>query len=194
MRSLDHICHVQTAASSLQGTKQTSIPKPEQNQNGGTGIWTDRASHGCVGRVRRKSSDRRRTEVRPWRLSASGSLCVHECVRQSVRVLGITDYLLDWGIGDSSSVRGPAERRGGRWVTPSRDLGARHGASSWAVATGGGRCRYAVLAVPCRRAAAVPGRGQRKTRSGLWWPTTDELWRPAGLLAPMGRLSCEFRF
>jgi hypothetical protein len=68
--------------------------------------------------------------VRPWRLSASGSLCVHECVRQSVRVLGITDYLLDWGIGDSSSVRGPAERRGGRRVTPSRDLGARHGASS----------------------------------------------------------------
>jgi hypothetical protein len=55
----------------------------------------------------------------------------------------------------------------------------------WRLAVGRGG--HAVLAVPCGRATAVPGRGQRKTGSGLWWPTTDGLWWPVGLLAPMGR-------
>jgi hypothetical protein len=68
--------------------------------------------------------------VRPWRLGVSGSGCVHECTHGHKARLGITDYLLDWGLGGSASVRGPAERRGGRRVTPSRDLGARHGAPS----------------------------------------------------------------
>jgi hypothetical protein len=132
--------------------------------------------------------------VRPWWLGASGSGCVHECIHGHKVRLGIRDYRLLTGLGPwgSASVRGPAERRGGRRVTPSRDLGARHGAPSgrlcrgeWRLAVGDGG--YAVLAVPCGR-AAVPGRGRRKTGSGLWWPTADGLWWPAGLLAPMGRL------
>ena len=108
--------------------------------------------------------------VRPWRLKFPLEWvrpCVHGgWVRpaEGARIdghkarLGITDYLLDWGLGGSASVRGlhvqpsrEERRKMSHAVSPSRDLGARHGATGdwrWAVAAG------ARLLAVCRRGAA----------------------------------------
>jgi hypothetical protein len=175
-----------------------------------------RKSSGCVRRARWKSSGMRRTRVRlcrcswvrvrPWRLKFPLEWvrpCVHggwvrpaegACIHGHKARLGITDYLLDWGLGGSVFVRGLHVQPGREERRKTSHAVTEFGGTPWSAELSSGDWRWR-LCLLCGCAWAR-GEGDGRLQVEEQWPTTIGLWTCGGLGCLLNHgppMSCEFR-
>jgi hypothetical protein len=106
--------------------------------------------------------------VRPWRLGAFDSGCVHECIHGHKARLGIRDYILLTGLGPWGQCVRPWSDGEERRKTSHTVMG--FGGTPWSAELSSGDWRWAVVAMLggwrllCGR-AVLPGQGRRKWKS-----------------------------
>jgi hypothetical protein len=89
----------------------------------------------------------RRTGVRPWRLGASSSRCVHEYIHGHKARLGIMDYRLLTGLGPWGQFIRPWSGREERRKTSHAVTG--FGGTPWSAEVSSGDWWWAVAAMQC---------------------------------------------
>jgi hypothetical protein len=116
------------------------------------------------------------------------------CIHGHKARLGITDYLLDWGLGGSVFVRGLHVQPGREERRKTSHAVTEFGGTPWSAELSSGDWRWR-LCLLCGCAWAR-GEGDGRLQVEEQWPTTIGLWTCGGLGCLLNHgppMSCEFR-